>query len=318
MRWWTGNGERAVSLFALMALGFALGVDYRSTAMADQTIDPQGPQGAPQEAALSIEEFTAATASEELERGRFGLRVPDGWQQGRGAFGGLVLGALTRAMERCETEPQRTLRSLTGEIAGPVLPGEAVIEVTEVRRGSGVSTWSAMLSQGGEVLARATAVLGRSRKVEHAWAPEPPPELVRPWSEVDVALLGPPVAPTFTRFLEYRITGALPLSGTEPVAAGWLRFRRPPAALGAPEIVALADAWWPATFAIERTPRPVATVAFTLQYVAPEASLPSDRPLYHRARTVAAHEGFLVEFRELWTERGELVALNQQTIVCIR
>jgi acyl-CoA thioesterase len=244
--------------------------------------------------------------------------VPNGWQQGRGAFGGLVLGALARAMERCETESKRTLRSLTGEIAGPVLPGEAAIEVTEVRRGSGVSTWSAMLAQGGEVLARATAVLGQSREVEHAWAPEPPPELARPWSEVDVALLGPPLAPTFTRFMEYRITGALPLSGNEPVAAGWLRFRRPPAALGAPEIVALADAWWPATFAIERSPRPVATVAFTLQNVAPQATLPADRPLYHRARTVAAHEGFLVEFRELWTERGELVALNQQTIVCIR
>ncbi|HEX2574589.1 MAG TPA: thioesterase family protein [Polyangia bacterium] len=279
--------------------------------MAHQTTAPEG-------AALSIEDFTAATALERLAPGRFRLLVPDGWQQGRGAFGGLVLGVLARAMERCETESKRTLRSLTGEIAGPVLPGEAVIEVTEVRRGSGVSTWSAMLVQGGEALARATAVLGRSREVEHEWAPERPPELARPWGEVDVALVTPPLAPTFTRFMEYRITGPLPMSGTEPVAAGWVRFRRPPAVLGAAEIVALADAWWPATFTVERAPRPVATIAFTLQLMAPAAGLAGDRPLYHRARTVAAHEGFLVEFRELWTEDGALAALNQQTIVCIR
>ena len=307
----------AAGLLCPVGLGFVRGVDYRSTAMTHQRIAPPGED-------VSLEDFTAVTAIEPMEErhqghpGRFRLRVPDGWQQGRGAFGGLVLGALVRAMERCEVEPERTMRSLTGEIAGPVLPGEALVEVTEVRRGSGVSTWSAMLAQGGETLARATVVLGRSRPVEHAWAPEPPPELARPWNEVEVARLGPPLAPTFTRFMEYRVTGALPLSGTEAVAAGWLRFRRPPEVLSAPEIVALADAWWPATFAIERTPRPVATVAFTLQHLVPQASLPPDRPLYHRARTVAAHEGFLVEFRELWTERGELAALNQQTIVCIR
>ena len=32
--------------------------------------------------------------------GRFVGEIPDGWQQGRGAFGGLVLATLLRAIER--------------------------------------------------------------------------------------------------------------------------------------------------------------------------------------------------------------------------
>ena len=46
--------------------------------------------------------------------------------------------------------------------------------------------------------------------------------------------------------------------------------------------------------------------------------LPADVPLLHRAHVAASAQGFFVEMRELWTEGGELVALNQQTFVWIR
>jgi acyl-CoA thioesterase len=44
--------------------------------------------------------FDRATAIRTLSSGIFEGEVPDGWQQGRGAFGGLVFGLLARAMER--------------------------------------------------------------------------------------------------------------------------------------------------------------------------------------------------------------------------
>ena len=68
-------------------------------------------------------DLAQASAVEALGAGRFHGVVPDGWQQGRGAFGGLVLAALARAVEMSEPEKDRTLRSFNGEIAGPVLPG---------------------------------------------------------------------------------------------------------------------------------------------------------------------------------------------------
>jgi hypothetical protein len=65
-------------------------------------------------------------------------------------------------------------------------------------------------------------------------------------------------------------------------------------------------------------PRPMATLAFTLQIVADLDALPPGEPLFHRATAVAAREGYSVEMRELWTKAGALVALNQQTFVAIK
>ena len=88
--------------------------------------------------------------------------------------------------------------------------------------------------------------------------------------------------------------------------------------VAARKVIGLMDAYWPAHFAMETTPRPMATVSFTLQLLVDPASLDPAEPLFYRASAPAAHEGFVVEFRELWTARRTLVALNQQTFVIIK
>jgi hypothetical protein len=143
---------------------------------------------------------------------------------------------------------------------------------------------------------------------------EPPP----PSAQVLAIPVGLPFVPEFSRNFEYRVTGPMPFSGgREPESAGWIAARVP-APIGAAELVALADAWWPAAFSTEPAPRPIATVAFTLQNLLGDRVLPGKKPLWHRARAIAAYEGFFVENRELWTEDGELVAINQQNFVWIR
>lgn len=255
--------------------------------------------------------------------GRFVLQVPDGWQQDRGAYGGLTLGALARAVLDCEPEPERALRSFTGAITGPVLPGAAEIEVQALRRGSGVSAYAAVLRQGGgAALAQATVVLGRPRvagagAIEHRF--QPPPPARPPFSSLPVLPLGPPLGPPFTQHFEIRAAQP-PFLGQpqEPIAAGWLRPLRPPAALEAPELIALADVWWPAIFAVERQPRPGGTIAFTAHLAPPARPLDPTRPLYHTARAVAAQDGFIVEHRELWSEDGALLVQNPQVFALIR
>ena len=65
--------------------------------------------------------------------GRYRTEIPDGWQQGRGAFGGLVMATLVRAVERAEPDEARRLRALTGEIPAPVLPGPAAVPALPLR-----------------------------------------------------------------------------------------------------------------------------------------------------------------------------------------
>src|SRR5215468_288736 len=87
------------------------------------------------------------------------LDVVDGWRQGRGAFGGLVVGALIRAIELREADPARKVRSVTAELPGPLEPGIADIAVESLRRGKNVSTVRAALTQGGDVKGHAVAIL---------------------------------------------------------------------------------------------------------------------------------------------------------------
>jgi hypothetical protein len=62
--------------------------------------------------------FEIASAVEAVEPARFRAVVPDGWQQGRGAYGGLVLATLLRAIDEAEPDPRRAVRTLLGDLAG--------------------------------------------------------------------------------------------------------------------------------------------------------------------------------------------------------
>jgi hypothetical protein len=261
--------------------------------------------------------FEIASAVTLVEPGRFRADIPAGWEQGRGAFGGLVLATLLRAMERSEVDEQRVVRTLLGDIAGPVLPGEAEIRVTIVRRGSNQTNARAELSQGGAVLALASAVLSTPRpKALDVGARAP--QAVRA-SEVPVTPMGAPRAPVFTQHYEYRPTAGRAFGGaSEPVVTGWVREVVAPRVLDAPGVVALLDSWWPALFATTRAPRPITTVSFTAEILGDLRALDPREALFYQARTVAEHEGFQLETRELYDAQGRVVGMNQQTFAVIK
>lgn len=263
-------------------------------------------------------DFHSLTAVRPVAAGRFDATVPDGWQQGRGAFGGLVVALLVRALEASEPDTSRALRSLTAELCGPVVPGPATLSVETLRHGNGVTTLAARLTQEGEVQAHAVGVLGRARtdrprRVSLA-APERPA-----WNEIAPVQLGPPFAPVFAPHFEFRNVGPEPFHGGDtPATAGWIRMHAPGPARDAAFLAAHADAWWPAIFSTDAQPRPVGTIAYTFEVVGALDGLDAAAPLFHRALAVAEHEGYFVELRELWGEDGRLVALNQQTFAVIR
>ncbi|MBL9037306.1 MAG: thioesterase family protein [Archangium sp.] len=261
--------------------------------------------------------FSSFVTPVTLAPNRYGFDFPDGWQTGKGLFGGLVVGALVRALE-ASAGPSRPLRSITSELCGPTQPGSAEIHVELLREGAAVSTLTARLVQDGKVQGHAVGVFGAARSDARKLT-ELRPLPQTDWRTIESIPVQPPIGPAFARFYDFRPVSGLPFSGeTKPTTSIWIRPKNPGPARDAAFIAGCADACWPTLFIIDEAPRPMATIAFTMQLVSSLDGLDPDAPLFHVGRGVSVNDGYLVEFRELWGHDGRLVALNQQTIAIVR
>ena len=258
-----------------------------------------------------------------LDDTTFAFTVPDGWQQGRGAFGGLVIGAMTRAAIVTTDDDSRRVRSVTAELLGPVLPGVATLKVERLRQGSGLSAVRVRLLQdsGAGVVEEqccAVVVLAKSRPGTPQFQHRVPPTIPN-WREVDDVAVEPPLGPVFASNFIFRPTGPWPFSGAPiPVAAGFIQPRLPIATVDAALVATLADCWWPTVLSTLEEVRPMATVTFALELLTDPARLDPTLPLFHDAKSETGVDGYCVEHRALWTPDGLLVAENQQLFAIIR
>lgn len=263
--------------------------------------------------------FDEVLTSTPTAPGRFELQVPDGWQAGRGAFGGLVMGAMTRAITDTVADSQ-PLRTLTGFIPAPVMPGLATIAVDVVRASSSLTTVTARLEQAGEVCALATAVCARARDAAAAvhWQTAIMPTAPA-WQDVPVVPQVPGMTPPFARHVDYRLVGPRPFSRAGAATIlGYVGPAAPAHRRDAAFVAAMADAYWPAALAVFALPRPTATSSFTLELIEPLHELDPDAPLLVYAISPVAQDGYAFETRELWGHDGRLVARNHQTFVVIK
>jgi hypothetical protein len=262
--------------------------------------------------------------------GRFTLDVPDGLQQGRGAWGGVATGAMVSAAQQLDPRPAMAVRTLAAQLVAPVLVGRAHLEVESLRMGSATHTLGVrMRDADAALLAHGVVVLGAPRRGEDMpdgrdWlAVDVPPELAAGPQAAPPVQVGPPLAPDFMVHLELRPLVGVPYQGLDSsVTTGWVRPRGPVSRVDAAVLAALADAWWTAVMVRMDRMRPAATVGFALELPLDPATLPRDAdgslaPLFHRGRTLAAREGFTVETRELWTVDGRLASWNTQTVAVI-
>ena len=239
------------------------------------------------------------------------LDVPEGWRQGRGTFGGLVVATLVRAIEDRIADPARRVRSVTAELPGAVQAGPAAVGVEILRAGNAVTTARAALVQGGETRAHAVAICGAARDATLAWQEHTPPA-APPWRTL-APVPWTPLFPEFARHFEYRIVEGMPLAGGAARTVGWVSAREPGDRRDAGYVAAMIDVWYPAILSRLPAMRPMATIAFTLELVAD----PGDGPLLYRGTAPVCRDGYFLETRELWTEDGQLVAVNHQTFAII-
>jgi hypothetical protein len=264
--------------------------------------------------------FADLVTPRKLEPGLYAHDVPDGWQQGPGAFGGLVIGMLARVAIDFEGDAARPLRALQAQVLAPVLPGAAEVRAQLLRRGGALTSVNVQLMQQGQLAATADVVLAKARVSEGGnWAELSPPAFTR-WQDVaPVEMPRQSIWPPFAQHFEYRALPPMALSASPRAEAnGWVRAREPGPGCDAALVVALIDAWWPAPFARLTAPRPMTTFGFGFQLFVDPSTLDPAVPLAYRAKNPLGHEGYTLELRELWTGDGRAVAQNQQTFLIVK
>lgn len=256
--------------------------------------------------------FVTATTWSPLGEGRYRGDVRPEWFQGRGAYGGVLGGALLRSMMRELNEPAREPRSLTVHFCAPVGEGEAVLTVRVERAGRQVSHLSARLEQGGQVACLASATFALSRETSLVYSEARPPKVPPP---AEVRTTPSELLPVFGRQFEYRwCVGAAPYSGAaEARVGGWIR-PRVPTPLDAPLVVALMDAFPPAAFTRVEGFCNGATMDYTVQFHTPLplAGAAPDAFYLRTGESRWAAEGYADDQAELWSEDGRLVARFRQ------
>ena len=252
-----------------------------------------------------------------------GWQVPDGWQQGRGAWGGLAIGAMILAVEQAETEqssggPDRTVRSVSMQLCGPAVIGLAEVMVEPVRIGTGMSTWSVRVTDPeSSVIATGTVITGAPRRSSGLTSSTPWSPLEAPAAPpaADVPTVPTPAPfPPFTQHFDYRVASGFPLQGSPAETLGWIGYRDSPS-WSAASLIALADAWYTATLVHLRELTSISTVEFTASLLIDPADLDPGTPLLHHGIVSSFREGYASEQRRLWTPDGRLAVDNLQAMV---
>lgn len=247
-----------------------------------------------------------------------------GWLQGRGAWGGLLVGAAVRAAEAAdvregETTSPRLVREVSMDMLGPVPPGEHPVCVTPLRQGSRTSAWRVEILGEGEVLASSSVVFGQRRSGDQPTlvAEGLTPPSAAPWEDTPVLALEPPLAPEFSSHLEFRFVRGIPYQGRLEDVVCWVRFPHVGGPVDSALLLGMADAMWPATLVTLAQPRPMATITFAASLLIDPATVDPAEPLLFRGRLLSLSDGYATETCELWTPDGRLAVWNTQVIALI-
>jgi acyl-CoA thioesterase len=255
----------------------------------------------------------------------FGAEVAPDWRAGRGPHGGYLAAMLLRALVESVADADRAPRSLTIHYARAPQPGPVQISTVLEREGRSLSTLSARMHQGGELVAvvlAAFSVPWGGPEIDDARMPdvEPPDP-----SREGVKLIehgGPEMARHI--ILQPRIQGR-PFAGAgQPMEIrGWLGLAEP-RPIDALSLAFFSDALIPAPFMHLSEPAAVPTVDLTVHFRerTPRAAAGRSEPdplelCLAITRTELIHDGFFVEDGAIWASDGTLLAQSRQLAIVI-
>ncbi|MDP6946816.1 MAG: thioesterase family protein [Myxococcota bacterium] len=234
------------------------------------------------------------------------------WFQGRGSFGGLVVGALLHAFTETLEAPDFSPRSLTVHFCSPGKAGPAQCRVKVEYRGRSGAQLTGCVVGDNQVIATGSAFFGLSRPSKMKWSTDERPQIAGPRTFSRAPWL--PALPAFCKQIDYRYAfGTAPYGGgDEAVMGGWSR----PAEGGVldyPTLAALLDVWAPPALARISTFAPAATIDLTTHFLAPPPAEPDAFVLHHcTAPTMGG--GYAETLGTAWSEDGTLLARTRQWV----
>jgi acyl-CoA thioesterase len=254
------------------------------------------------------------------EQTMFGAQVASDWRAGRGPHGGYLAAMLLRALIESVPDRAREPRSLTIHYARPPEPGPVRITTTLERQGRSLSTLSARMHQGEELVALVLAAFS---------VPWAGPEI----SEVQMPQVAPADpsreglklmehGPEFARHivLQPRIEGR-PLTGEERpmLIRGWMGLVEP-RPVDALSLAFFSDALIPAPYMRMREWSAVPTVDLTVHFSArmrPAADADPHELCLAQTTSELVHDGFFVEDGVIWAADGTLLAQSRQLAIVV-
>ncbi|MEX0768199.1 MAG: thioesterase family protein [Microthrixaceae bacterium] len=270
--------------------------------------------------------FSSQTAVTRIDKGRYSAEMDRSWWIVSGPNGGYVATIVLRAICAEVDEPRRSPRSISLQFLRVPQEGEVLIEVVVERSGRSVSNVSARMTQNGQLLVMAMAVLAESRESSLSFDELPGLPLLADGSVVPTAdqldeesLDASREVPMSGHYEQRWVIGGppfepLPFGQSLARTGGWLRpvGGEPIDAL---TLTAMTDAWLPPIFSRVSETLLVPTVDLTIHL----RGLPADPYdfCFVLFESPVARDGYLIEHGQIFDSQGLLLAESRQLAVVV-
>lgn len=240
----------------------------------------------------------------------FAATIPEEWQQGRTAYGGLSAALALEAAKRLDGDLP-LLRSAQIAFVGPV-SGEVRVVPRLLRQGRNASWIAVEIAGDGGVGLVATFNFMRALPSTATVAgPPPPAELIRP-EEAAIAESG--LRPAFLRH-NFETRFALPkMEGKAAEICLWVRLLERDGLAAESEILLMGDALPPAVLPVMEQRGPVSSLTWQVNLLGSDRSAPEDGWWLLRSVSDQAEAGNSSQSMLLWSSDGTARAAGTQSV----
>lgn len=239
--------------------------------------------------------------------------IPDGWRQGRTAYGGLTAGlSLIAAQKQFPDLPP--FRSATINFIGPVT-GNPVFTSRKLRQGRNVTSVETQGTVDGQSVSNATFIFAAERasaiSIDYPAPDAPLPAECEPFTPPGAEGFVPAF---FNRFDTRLIEGARPMSGAkEGYIRTWSRHHDAASREGIASLLTLGDVLPPSAAPLFKELGPVSSVnwIFTVLSDSPKTE---DGWWHVETKLTAAMGGYSTQVMRIWNMDGQLVAEGMQCV----
>lgn len=244
--------------------------------------------------------------------------IPEGWGQGRAAFGGLVGAILVKKAQSILADATKQLRSAHINFIGPVMIGEAQLRAEIFREGKSVTSLEVKLIQNGQVQSVLVASFGTSREsVIQVASKQVLPAFATPAESRELPFVEGMTPEFFKHFDAYWSEGEMPFSASKQSDfGGWMRFKSEQhiKKIKLPHLFALVDMWPPAVLSMFNRLAPASSLNWTLDLINLPNNLSGEAWWQYQVQTDFSAEGYAYSQAHIWDEQGNLVAISRQTV----